>query len=309
VNSLYIPLHVLGHCGYVGVGGVVLVITAGQAVLIAGSIGLIGSFYSAASSLTALAAPYIFDGLSVVSWATGAASVLCGSLLLLTSSSKLRKPLFNVWIAAILLYTIAIFVYGINMVNKMRNLYLIADNILASISETALDAVGASEKVRQKMSPGGGVYKLAQQATEGLYLKYAPYPLNFLFFMGMRPDVAALIFVALPAMFNLFALPFCVTIRNYFTTDKSGVVKHREVYEGVPLNFFICTGVPGKESSSSVDAFAEVEEDLASTFDGSSDEDDSLDDDESPLLSASITGSDDDYDRLIPANDRRHHHN
>ena len=301
----------LGHCGYVGVGGVIVTITAGQAILIAGNIALIGSFYTSAASLTSLAAPYIFDGLSVVSWATGGVAVLCGAVLLMTSNSKARKALFNLWIAAILLYTVAIFVYGINMVDKMRNLYLIADGIMASISEAALEATGANEKVKQKLSPGGGIYKLAMQAGEGLYLKYAPYPLNFLFFMGMRPDIAALIFVALPAMFNLFALPFCVTIRNYFTTDKAGVVKHREVYEGVPLSQFICAGVPGKTvSSGGDDPLAEEEEDLASTFDGSSgDEDDVDDDDESPLLSSSVTGSDDDYDRLIPAKDRRHHHN
>lgn len=282
----------LGHCGSFGIGGVLLTIIVGQLCFTAGQAGLTLSFYTTAGSITPLAAPFLYDFMALVTWVSGAFSIFVGLILMVVRNSKARGPLLNIWIALLILHAAIVIVYGVHMVKRLRDLYMIHYDIYGVISESGLWAakrVGfePSKKLEEKVSPGGIAHDMVESVTASIILSVAPYPFNLLFFLGMRSDVAILLYIILPGTFVLFSLPFAFAIRNYFTSTRPGVVEHREPYEGVPLTRFVCSGgLPHRDN----EEFAEDEEDLASTFyDSSSDEDDSdyTSDEESSLLSSS----------------------
>ena len=251
-----------------------LTIICGQLLFTAAHAGLTISFYNAADVITALAAPFIYDFLALVSWISGMVTAGFGILILVNPLSKVRAPLFNVWIALLLLHMAIVIVYGIHAVQRLRDLYLIHYDFYSIFTDKNLWA-GKSppdgepqSKVSETMSPGGMVYDTVESISASIILSVAPYPFNFLFFMGMRVDVSALFYIVLPSTFVLLSLPFAVAIRNYFASTRAAIVKHREPYEGRSLAHFICAGVPGKNS----DEEYHEEEDLASTFYDSSSE-------------------------------------
>ena len=100
-----------------------------------------------------------------------------------------------------------------------------------------------------------------------LIFKLMNYPLNMVFFMGMRPDLAIVGFIVLPACLCLMGIPFVFAIRNYLSSSQLGVKKHRSAYEHTPLSRFMCNGPPGDDGEP-LDEDYDQEEDLASTFDG-----------------------------------------
>ena len=161
------------------------------------------------------------------------------------------------------------------MIMHMRNLFMIRQDsqaVLSFISESMVNKIATpNEKLASKFRPGGSIFELVGGVTDALLLSVFPYPFNFIYFMGMRPDVAAVLYVVLPGVFTLFCIPVALSIKNYFGSNKYGVVKHREVYRDLPLSEFMCGGEETNEGE-----YEEGEEDLASTFAGSSEEEDSL---------------------------------
>ena len=273
-----------------------LTVICGQLLFTAAHAGLTISFYNAADEITALAAPFIYDFLALVSWISGLITAVVGILILVNPTSKVRAPLFNVWIALLLLHMAIVIVYGIHAVQRLRDLYLIHYDIFSIFTEKGLwsgkgppDDAQPQSKMRETVSPGGLVYDTVESISASIILSVAPYPFNFLFFMGMRLDVSALFYIVLPSTFILLSLPFVVAIRNYFASTRAGVVKHREAYEGHSLAHFICAGVPGKNP----DEEYHEEEDLASTFyDSSSEEQDDY-------TSSSDQGGEEEGDSLL----------
>ena len=275
--------YILGHCGSFGIGGVITVISVGQLMFTLSCAGVILSFYSTAGTIAPLASPFIFDAMGPVMWLSGIATAAMGFLLLSSPNSKTRPALMNIWLVLIVFHTVIIFTYGIHMVLRMRDLYLIHKDIYTIIGEKLVEKLKPNQKVAQKMSEGGLFLDLIETASAGLVLAKAPYPFNFLFLMGLRSDIAATFFVILPGVFSIFSIPFAVAIRNYFASDRASVSRHREVYNDRPLSGFICSGLAGKEDDP--DAHDD-EEDLASTFDGSSQDESGDEDEEDSLMSS-----------------------
>jgi hypothetical protein len=124
--------------------------------------------------------------------------------------------------------------------------------------------------------------------------------MNMIFYAGMRPEVSSFFCIVFPVVLTMFSLPFAIAIRNYFNSKKTGVVNQRAIYDGVPLTNHIFVGVPEKQEMKT-DFYGFVEEDLASTFDGSASEDSDYSDydsgysDEESLVSSSRVTSEDGY--------------
>jgi hypothetical protein len=126
-----------------------------------------------------------------------------------------------------------------------------------------------STRVEEHLREGSPIYEAFEQASAGVIFSLSPFPLNLIFYLGLRVDIAAFMFVILPAIFILFSIPMLMTIRNYFASKKSGVVKHREAYLDTALVRYTCTGPPGWKDEMLGDELSDIsEEDLASTFDG-----------------------------------------
>jgi hypothetical protein len=248
----------------------------GQILFISGHAGLTASFISSAGDLDGLIAPFVYDFLPAVSWVSGLITVIVGMSLLLATSSKARVPLSNIWIALLIFHAALVIVCGVRMVMRLRDMYMIHYEAYGIFSERGLWAAkyagfNPSKKLEEKISPDGAVYDFVESLSASIILKAAPYPFNILFFLGMRPDIAILLYIVLPGTFVVFSLPFAFAIRNYFVSERPGVVEHRTPYEGVPLSQFICSGVPRKTP----EEWGDDEEDLASTFyDTSSEEED-----------------------------------
>jgi hypothetical protein len=240
--------------------------------------GITLSFHSEAGALVRFAAPFIYDMMGPVFWISAGITASVGFLLLVSSGTGSRMALLNVWVVLLLLHAVILLTYGIHTVLRIRDLYLIHNDIFKVISEGGLWLVDRfarpTDKLKQKVSQGGVLFVLAEHISAAGILKTAPYPFDFLFFLGLRPDVCAVLYVVLPGTFAFFCIPAAMTVRNYFAEQSSAVAKHRERYADTPLSNFMC----GSGQSYDDGEFLE-EEDLASTFDGSaldSDESDSL---------------------------------
>lgn len=242
------------------------------------SMGITLSFHSEAGALVPLAAPFIYDMMGPVFWISASLTASFGFLLLVSSGSGSRIALLNVWVALLLLHAAILLAYGIHTVLRIRDLYLIHNDVFKVISEGGLWLVDRfaqpTDKLKQKVSQGGVLFVLAEHISAAGILKTAPYPFDFLFFLGLRPDVCAVLYVVLPGTFAFFSIPAAMAVRNYFAEQSSVVVKHRERYEDTPLSNFMCGSGQSYDDGELLD-----EEDLASTFDGSS-----LDPDESDSL-------------------------
>jgi hypothetical protein len=133
-----------------------------------------------------------------------------------------------------------------------------------------------------------------------MIIKTLPYPMNIIFFAGTLPEVGSFFLIVLPVVLTIFSLPFAIAIRNYFNSKKTGVVNQRAIYDGVPLTKHIFVAVP-ENKEMKADFYGFVEEDLASTFDGSASEDSDYSDydsgysDEESLVSSSRVTSEDGY--------------
>lgn len=233
------------------------------------------SWHAQTASTAALVGPYLYNMMAPFVWGSGALTTLVGCVLLISPNSKTRVPLLNIWVVLILMHTAMVVVYGANMVKQMNNLYLIHKKIWAALGEKGVEFLKPGDNAKDMLTEGGTIFNLFEQMSAGLVFKMSPYPFNFIFFMGLRPDIASVIWMVGPGVFSLLSIPFIVAIRNYFASDKEGIRQHRKPYKDAPLSRFICQGVPGSEKEVD-DDYLDAEEDLASTFDGvySSDEDD-----------------------------------
>lgn len=290
----------LGHCGSTGIGGVIFIISVGHLIWLGGSIGLIGSFYTSSKNYTALAAPLIFDPFAPMAWTTAGIVVLVGFLVLSTPNTNRRKSLCNIWVGILLIHLIAVATYGIHFVLKLRDFYLIHLESFKAVSEKINEKVGFNEKMKSKTSEGGIIFDFVEQASAGMIIKTLPYPMNIIFFAGTLPEVGSFFLIVLPVVLTMFSLPFAIAIRNYFNSKKTGVVNQRAIYDGVPLTKHIFVAVP-ENKEMKADFYGFVEEDLASTFDGSASEDSDYSDydsgysDEESLVSSSRVTSEDGY--------------
>jgi len=132
-------------------------------------------------------------------------------------------------------------------------------------------AIGTKpENVEKHVGEGSQIFEAFEQASAGVIYTLSPFPLNLIFYLGLRIDLAAFLFVILPSLWIIFTVPMLVTIRNYFNSKKNGVVKHRSAYENTPLIRYTCTAPPDwKRHEDGDDGYSDIsEEDLASTFDG-----------------------------------------
>jgi hypothetical protein len=259
----------IGHCGWCGIGGVILFISIGNLLSAVTSMALVFAAYTSAQAFTPLASSYIFDGLGPLFWACAGLTSLFGFLSLLTSNSKARAGLLNIWTALMFLYIIATIAYGVHVVLQLRNLYLIAPDIVDVLMKGGfllVEELGASpnERLRRKFARGGSIFGIVESMSVAGLLKVMPFPFNFLLFMGFRPDISACLYVVIPGALALFSFPIVLSIRNYFASPERRVVNHRQRYEGVSLFQFLC----GSEAEKNEDVPSD-EEDLASTFAGS----------------------------------------
>ena len=246
------------------------------------------SFYTNSASFSnaiLFASPFIYDAVGPLFW--GFSALICGMgfLVLLTTNSKVRNAFLNIWTVLMFLYAGATIAYGVHVVLGFYNLYAVLPDLFGAIgagvtgvAESIASSFGGKvpEKLRDKLSPGSSLVTLAESFSVAAILRFLPYPFDFVVFMGHRLDVAAVLYVVFPGSFALLSAPVVLSIRNYFASEEKGVIKHRARYEGVPLMSFMCGGgdvdFDGNESGGE-------EEDLASTFDGSSsysDENESL---------------------------------
>ena len=267
-----------GHCGWLGIGGLILTVSIGTLLFTGVSLGITLSFHSEAGALVPLAAPFIYDMMGPVFWISGGITGLVGFILLVASGSGTRIALLNVWVALLILHALILLTYGIHTVLRIRDLYLIHNDIFKVISEGGLWLLDRfaqpTEKLKQKVSQGGVLFVLAEHTSAAGILKAAPYPFDFLFFLGLRPDICSVLYVVLPGTFAFFSIPAAMAVRNYFAENSPAVTKHRERYEDMPLSSFMCGGGQSYDEGK-----FDEEEDLASTFDGSS-----FDSDESESL-------------------------
>lgn len=270
-----------------GIGGVIVVISVGTLLTTGIIAGLVLSWRTQAA-VAALAGPFLYNMLAPVFWFTGTVTGLIGFVLLRSSNSKTRVPLLNVMSGLHFIHTAVIFVYGVQMVYKMHQVYLLHGDILAVAVEHGAKLLGVKDEPAKELR-NKGFFQSLEQASEGMIFQMSPYPFNFIFFMGMRPDIAAVLWVVVPGLFSLFSLPFLMAIRNYFGSDIEGIKKHRRPYENVPLSEFICNGpAQGKPDD---DGFQDAEEDLASTFDGMYSDEDEESEEESLLADTPPTRS------------------
>ena len=280
----------LGHCGSFGIGGVIIVIVLGNLIFGLVHMAFVISFFTGSTAVNSnaviFASPFIYDALGPLFWSFSALTAFFGIISLSTGSSKARAAALNIWTVLMFLYTVATIAYGIRIVLGYRNLYeVIPDFITALSSLTSAVAEGVAngfggklpEKMRSKIGPNSTLAMIAETLTVGVLIKYIPYPFDYIIFMGYRWDIAAALHVILPGAFALLSCPVVLSIRNYFSSDSKGVVKHRERYEDVPLTYFMFASGAG-DGNDDYDDARQDEEDLASTFDGgsSSDERESL---------------------------------
>lgn len=231
-----------------------------------------------------LAAPFLYNMMAPVFWSSGALTALVGFALLISSNSKTRVPLLNVFVALLIFHTAMIIAYGSQMVYQMRNIYLLHQDTLAAAIDKGVEIFVPKESIKHAVSKDSTAFSLVEKFSVGLIFKMSPYPMNFIFFMGLRPDIAVLLWVIIPGIFSLFSIPFLIAIRNYFASDLEGVKDHRSPYKNVALSKFICQGVPRKPGD---EEFEDAEEDLASTFDGVYDDESfasSENDEQGPLV-------------------------
>lgn len=231
---------------------------------------IVFSFYYTAGEFTPLAAPYIYDAVGPFFWFCAAATASAGILALTTGNGRVRLSFLNIWMVLMFIYTGAAIGYGVHVVMRMRDLYTLLPDILDVLSHGGfllLDKWGIkpSDKMTQKLSKGGSIFTLVESLGAASMLYVMPYPFDFLFFLGLRPDIAAVMYVVIPGTVALLSLPAVLAIRNYFASEEKGVIKHRARYEGTPLFAFMCGNGVIEDPDAPND-----EEDLASTFDGSS---------------------------------------
>jgi hypothetical protein len=269
------------------VGGIIAGVSIGNLAFAMANMGIVLSFYTEARSITPITAPYIYDAMGVVYWMSAALMCFVGTSILFTTSSKARAGLLTVWVALVVLHLGIVLAYGIHAVQRIRQLYLLHRDIFKLISAAGLWAIERfarpTAKLEQKVSQDGILFILAESVSAAGIIHAAPYPFNYLIFMGLRIDIAALFYVGMPGMFALLSIPLAMAVRNYFNSQDWAVMKHRERYEGEPLKSFMCGA-----SDPDFEEFDEEEEDLASTFARSSSEGDEKD----SLLGSSSEESD-----------------
>ena len=167
---------------------------------------------------------------------------------------------------------------------------------LTQVAGEGLEKVTGSKTVKNDITEGSTLFEAFEQASAGVIFQVAPYPLNFIFMMGLRIDLAAFVFVIFPGVFVLFSIPFVLAIRSYLSSNKAGVVKHRRHYQDAPLTRYMCNGPPTDDpvDFDDQDHLLGEEEDLASTFDGDysgreyEDDEISQDDLESEIITSNI---------------------
>jgi hypothetical protein len=234
------------------------------------SAGIVLAVTSSTNGAGIVTAATIYNMLGPIKWGSGVLTSLLGFGIISSTSSRTRVPMLTVWIVLIILHTCLVLAYGLLIIRDFSQIYLLHDDLLQGIlSDTVADMKPESEKLHEVLSPGGKLFDAFQQGSASLVLHYAPYPLNFVFFLGLRLDIAGMLFVALPMFFMLMTIPFILAIRKYFASEREGVIRHREPYENVPLSRFMCTDPPTRNGEIKAGGdYDSEEEDLASTFDG-----------------------------------------
>jgi hypothetical protein len=225
------------------------------------------------AALNALTTEFTYNMLGPVMWITAVVTGLVGLVIVISPNSKSRVALLNLFLVLLFVHFVVSVVYGCILTNAFRQLYLIhVDLWTALIDGTVAPAIGkltGSSNVEERIGEGTPVFEAFEQASAGVIFSLSPYPLNFIFYLGMRIDLAAFIFVIFPGIFMILSFPFVLAIRRYFASTKSGVVKHRVHYNNTPLLKYMCNGPPSNEGKGYDEMDSEVdEEDLASTFDG-----------------------------------------
>ena len=263
----------LGHCGFFGIGGVILTISVGVMLFAANEAVLIMSLNTGPPALKALTTVYTWNMMGPVMWISAAIVGFVGVASIVTPNPKARLPLVNVFLFLLMAHFVIVVVYGCMMCDAFRQMYLIHKELWVAFSNfvgtKAEEAIG-SKTIKNDITEGSTLFEAFEQASAGVIFAVAPYPLNFIFFLGLRIDLAAFLFVIFPGIFILFSIPFVFAIRRYLASDKEGVVKHRKAYKDTALIRFMCNGPPTDDpvDYDDPDHLLGVEEDLASTFDG-----------------------------------------
>ena len=280
------PIH-LGHCGFFGLGGVILSISVGVMLFAANEGVLIMSLNTGAPALKALTTVYTWNMMGPVMWLSALIVGIVGVASILTPNPKVRLPLINVFLFLLMAHFVIVVVYGCMMCDAFRQMYLIHKELWVAFSSAVgskLEEKIGSKTIKGDITEGSTLFEAFEQASAGVIFAVAPYPLNFIFFLGLRIDLAAFLFVIFPGVFILFSIPFVFSIRSYLASEKEGVVKHRKAYKDTALVRYMCNGPPTDDpvDYDDPDHLLGEEEDLASTFDGdySGKEYDDEDDDE-----------------------------
>jgi hypothetical protein len=252
---------------------VLLSISVGIMLFAANEAVLIMSLNTGNPALQALTTVYTYNMMGPVMWLSALVVGIVGIVSITTANSKVRLPLINILVFLLILHFVIVVVYGSIMCDAFRQMYLIHKELWSALSQGVgdkLEKVTGSKSIKGEITEGSTLFEAFEQASAGVIFAVAPYPLNFIFFLGLRIDLAAFLFVIFPGVFTLFSIPFVVAIRNYLGSKKDGVVKHRSKYENTPLTRFMCNGPPTDDpvDYDSPDHLLGEEEDLASTFDG-----------------------------------------
>jgi hypothetical protein len=248
-------------------------ISVGIMLLAANEAILIMSLNTGNPALQALTTVYTYNMMGPLMWLSALVVGVVGFMSIKTSNSKARLPLINLFMFLLMLHFVIVVVYGSIMCDAFRQMYLIHKELWAALGSGVggkLEQATGSKTIKGAVSEGSTLFEAFEQASAGVIVAVAPYPLNFIFFLGLRIDLAAFLFVIVPGVYTLLSIPFVLAIRNYLGSKKEGVVKHRAKYENTPLTQFMCGG-PSTDYEVDYDSAENPlveEEDLASTFDG-----------------------------------------
>jgi hypothetical protein len=186
---------------------------------------LIVSLHLSSDALKAITTEYTYNMFGPFSWISALIILAVGAVLVLSTSSKARVALLNLLMFLLFVHLILVIIYGSQMCNSFRNLYLLhAELWEAFMDETFAPVLGKvlnNPRVHEHVGGGSHLHEIFEQASAGVIYSLSPYPLNMIFYLGIRIDLAAFLFVILPGVFILFSIPIIMTIRNYFASKKS----------------------------------------------------------------------------------------
>jgi len=295
----------VGHCGFFGIGGVILTISVGVMIFAVNEGALIMSLNTGNPGLKELTTVYTFNMMGPVMWLSALVVGVVGIASIMTPNPKVRLPLINLFLFLLIAHFVIVVVYGAIMCDAFRQMYLIHKELWVAFTNFGgqkLEKLTGSKTVKDDITEGSTLFEAFEQASAGVIFAVAPYPLNFILFLGLRIDLAAFMFVICPGVFILLSIPFVFSIRSYLASNREGVVKHRKAYQDTPLSRYMCNGPPTDDpvDYDDPDHLLGIEEDLASTFDGDYsgkeyEDDDDIEDDDDDLESEIIP------QRAVPA--------